>query len=420
LFVPSSRELSIERPYQGENDIKDTHASEVNHARLKSQYPALERDEYGLTHRERFLRRRLSLGLFLPSMSGGGSGHYPTELGLYAPTWQYNLDCARRVDELGWDFIFPVGRWRGGGGPTHFQEFQLDVVALTAGLAAQTRRCMVFTTWHVSYGYHPMHVAKTGVGIDHISGGRWGLNVVTGWKSSEVQMFGLPFRERAERYELAAEFVSMLDALWRSEVPIDLEGKYFTGKHCIVAPGPLQQPRPLVINAGQSKEGLAFAAKHADVVFIQGGSGERSNDVQAVGEVVTRVRAAAASEGRTLKVILPVVLLARDTEEEAQALRQAILDHADFEAAENTLNDLTSGSQSWPAHTLEPVVLAIGGYKLIGTPEQVAETFERLSAVGVDGIQLILFDYKNDIEYFAARIQPLIEERGLRGIEGMS
>jgi dimethylsulfone monooxygenase len=397
--------------------MKEAGDADVNFARLKAQYPALERDENGLTHRERFLRRRLSLGLFLPSMSGGGSGHYPTELGLYAPTWQYNLDCAQRVDELGWDFIFPVGRWRGGGGPTHFQEFQLDVISLTAALAARTQRCMVFTTWHVSYGYHPMHVAKTGVGIDHISGGRWGLNVVTGWKASEIQMFGIPFRDRAERYEQAAEFVSMLNRLWQSEVPIDLDGKYFTGKDCIVAPGPLQQPRPLVISAGQSEEGLAFAARQADVVFIQGGSGDRSDDVHAVGEVVMRVRGAAAAEGRSLKVLLPVVLLARDTEQEARALRQSILDHADYVAAENTLNDLTAGSQSWPAHTLEPVVLAIGGYKLVGTPEQVAETFEQLSAVGVDGIQLILFDYKHDIEYFAERIQPLIEARGLRDIK---
>ncbi|MBL5973762.1 MAG: LLM class flavin-dependent oxidoreductase [Candidatus Leucobacter sulfamidivorax] len=389
---------------------------EENLALLKSQYPEPARDENGMTHRERFERRRLAIGLFLPTLSGGGSGHYASDLGLFAPTWQYNLDCARRVDELGWDFIFPVGRWRGTGGRIHFHELSLDVVSLTAALASQTERCMVFTTWHVSYGYHPMHVAKIGVGMDHISSGRWGLNVVTGWKPSEVQMFGLPFRDRAERYRMAGEFVSMLDRLWAAEEPIDLEGEYFQGKDCVVTPDLLGGRKPLIINAGQSEEGLAFAAEHADVVFIQGGSGDRSDDVEAVREVVDRVRAAAGSRGRRLKVLLPVVMLVRDTEEEAQALRQEILDHADYEAAQNTINGLTEGSKSWPDHTLEPVVLGLGGFKMIGTPERIADLLEQLGDAGVDGVQLILFDYKNDIEYFAEKVQPLLEERGLRDI----
>ncbi|WP_157667160.1 LLM class flavin-dependent oxidoreductase [Acidovorax sp. T1] len=399
-----------------ELSVKELSVKDENFVRLKEQYPELETDENGMTHRERFLRRRLSIGLFLPTMSGGGSGHYPSALDLYAPTWDYNLECAARVDELGWDFIFPVGRWRGDGGDTHFQDFQLDVVSLTSGLAARTKRCMVFTTWHVLYGYHPMHVAKIGAGIDHVSGGRWGLNVVAGFKPSEVKMFGLPFVDREERYEMADEFVSMVKQLWDTEAPIDLDGKYYRGEDCIVLPGPVQDPRPLIINAGQSSEGFAFATRHADVVFIQGGSGSKSDDVQAVGEVVQRVRAVAAEKGRTLKVLLPVVLLARDTEEEALELRQRILDHADYEAAQNMLNVLTSGSALWAAHTLEPVVLGLGGFKLIGTPEKVADTLEQLSNVGVDGVQIILFDYKNDIEYFAKRIQPLLDERGLRDV----
>jgi len=384
---------------------------------LKSQYEAPAKDAEGLTDRERFLRRKLALGLFLPSMSGGGGGHYPTELGLYAPTWQYNLACSQRVDELGWDFIFPVGRWRGSGGRTHFQEFSLDVISLTAGLAARTKHCMVFTTWHVTYGMHPMHVAKIGAGIDHVSGGRWGLNVVTGWKPSEVGMFGLPFVDKESRYRMADELLTMVEVLWEADDFVQLDGEFFHGTDCLVYPKPLQDPKPLVVSAGQSAVGLEFAAKHADVVFIQGGSGDRSEDVSAVAEVVQTVRAAAAAQGKDrLKVLLPVVLGARDTAEEAEAFRAEIIRLGDFDAARNVLGDLVSGSESFSEQTLEPVILGVGGFKLFGTPERVADVFEQLSEAGVDGIQLILFDYLNDIEYFASRIQPLLEARGLRDV----
>ena len=385
--------------------------------RLKTQYPKPSVDEHGMSHRDRFLRRKLALGLFLPSMSGGGGGYYPSDLSLYAPTWEYNLACAKRCDEMGFDFIFPVGRWCGDRGPSLFNEFSQDVVSLTAGLAAHTKRCMVFTTWHISYHFHPMHVAKIGAGIDHISGGRWGLNVVTGWKEREVAMFGRPFAPREERYRLGDEFVSMVKQLWTTDEMIDLDGEYFKGRGCRVLPKPLQEPHPLIINAGQSKEGIDFATNHCDVIFILGGSGAQSSDLDEVSRVVERVRAAAKEKSRSeVKVLLPVVLIARDSEKEALAFRQKILDHADYEAAENMRSALLSGSGSYTKHTLEEVILGIGGFKVFGTPEQALEAFSRLSAAGVDGIQLVFFDYLEDLDYFAEGILPLLEEAGLREV----
>lgn len=388
-------------------------------ARLSALFATPARDEEGRTHRERFMRRKLALGLFLPNQSGAGGGYFPTDIDTGTePTWEYNLRCAKLVDEAGFDFIFPVGRWAGDGGSTMFNEFTLEVTTLTAALAAHTTRVMVFTTWHVSYHFHPMHVAKMGATIDHISGGRWGLNIVTGWKQREVEMFGQPFGSRAERYQLGEEFLTMLKRLWTENTPIDLDGRYFRGQGCLVLPKPAQAPHPLVINAGSSAEGVDFATTHCDVIFIQGGSGERSSDVTAVAEAVSRVRAAAAAKGRDVRILMPFVMICRDTEEEALAIRQAILDNGDYEAAQNALQALTSGSGSFPRHSLEPVILGVAGFKFFGTPDQAADVIARLSDAGVDGLQFEFWNYAEDIQYFAERVMPLLEERGLRDIAG--
>jgi FMNH2-dependent dimethyl sulfone monooxygenase len=176
----------------------------------------------------------------------------------------------------------------------------------------------------------------------------------------------------------------------------------------------VQRPHPLVVNAGQSPEGIAFATRHCDVIFVQGGQGDASSDVGAVREVVQAVRVAAADAGRSLRVILPVVLICRDTEREALDLRRRILEHGDYEAAGNLLSALTTGSESWPRQTLEPVVLGIGGFKFFGTPEQAADVLLRLSAAGVDGVQLEFWRYYEEIGYFGERVLPLLEQAGLR------
>jgi FMNH2-dependent dimethyl sulfone monooxygenase len=351
-------------------------------------------------------------------MSGAGGGYFPTNLDAGTePTFSYNLRCAQLVDRLGFDFIFPVGRWAGDGGRTLFNEFTLEVLTLTTALAALTERVMVFTTWHISYHFHPMHVAKMGATIDHISGGRWGLNIVTGWKEREALMFGKPLAPREERYRLGAEFTTMVKRLWSEDEAIDLDGRYFSGRGCLVLPKPVQKPMPLLINAGQSAEGIEFATEHCDVIFIQGGSGEASSEISAVADVAARVRDEAARKGRQLKVVLPVVLICRDSEREALALRRQILDNADWEAAETMLRSLTAGSGSWPRHTLEPIVLGIGGFKFFGTPEQAAETLIALRAAGVDAVQFEFWRYAEEIEYFAERVLPLLEQAGLREFE---
>ena len=69
-------------------------------------------------------------------------------------------------------------------------------------LSAITDRILLISTIHVLFGpWHPLQLAKFGATIDHISGGRWGINVVTGYAPREARMFGGEHIEHNSRYE---------------------------------------------------------------------------------------------------------------------------------------------------------------------------------------------------------------------------
>ncbi|RYF50282.1 MAG: LLM class flavin-dependent oxidoreductase, partial [Comamonadaceae bacterium] len=151
------------------------------------------------------MENKLILGLFLPLQEGAWSPSSAPRDTTW--TYEYNAKCAIEAEKYGFDLAFGLGQWlgKGGyGGDTNFREHELDPLISSAALAAQTSKLMLISTVHVLYGWHPVHLAKYGACIDHISGGRWGLNVVTGYKPSEYRMFGLDPIEHELRYSMAA------------------------------------------------------------------------------------------------------------------------------------------------------------------------------------------------------------------------
>src|SRR5262249_48574212 len=163
----------------------------------------------------RAARHPLMLGLFLPLQEGAWSpSTWPR-----GTSWSfdYNAACAVRADELGFDLAFGLAQWlgRGGyGGAMRFREHAADPLLITAGLAPLTRNIILIATVHILYGWHPLHLAKFAASLDHMSGGRWGLNVVTGYKKSEYAMFGLDQIPHDLRYEMADEFTDFMRRLW--------------------------------------------------------------------------------------------------------------------------------------------------------------------------------------------------------------
>ena len=105
----------------------------------------------------------------------------------------------------------------------------------------------MFATSHVPT-MHPVMAAKQAGTIDHISGGRFTLNVVTGWYRPEIEMFGAPLLEHDTRYDMATEWIEIIKRLWTSEEEFDFDGKFYNVKGAIMAPKPIQKPHPAIMS----------------------------------------------------------------------------------------------------------------------------------------------------------------------------
>lgn len=184
--------------------------------------------------------------------------------------FEYNAECAVRADELGFDLVFGLAQWlgKGGlGGEIRFRENTQDPLLVTAGLAALTKNIMLISTVHVLYGWHPLLLAKYAATLDHMTEGRWGINMVTGIKKEDFAMFGLEHVEHDLRYEMADEFVQVMKMLWTTDENIDFHGRFYNMEKGFVSPKPIYG-RPIIVNATSSGAGQRFAEKHSDIMFI--------------------------------------------------------------------------------------------------------------------------------------------------------
>src|SRR5579875_2667637 len=209
---------------------------------------------------------KMKLGVFGANVSNGcaitmAEGHLET-------SWPNTRAIAKLADQAGFEALVPVARWKGFGGPSNFNGTCFETFTWAAGLAAQTERAAVFATAHVPT-VHPIVAAKQCTTIDHISGGRFALNVVCGWFRPELEMFGAPTMEHDTAYAYAAEWLDVVRALWTSEGEFDHAGRFFRVAKGFHEPKPLQHPLPPVMSAGSSEVGRRFAARYADMAFTQ-------------------------------------------------------------------------------------------------------------------------------------------------------
>jgi alkanesulfonate monooxygenase SsuD/methylene tetrahydromethanopterin reductase-like flavin-dependent oxidoreductase (luciferase family) len=361
-------------------------------------------------------RQPLMLGVFLPLQTGGWSqSTLPRGTDW---TFAYNARLTQRAEELGFDIAFGLSQWlpKGGfGGTTGYRENFLDPFVSAVALAAATRKILLLGTVHVLYGpWHPLHLAKFLATADHISGGRFGANIVTGYAENEPLMFGMTRIEHDRRYDMAEEFARICEDLWAGRDNLTYDGEFWSLRQAYVSPRP-SYGRPILVSASGSPAGFAYAGRHSDIVFISSPAGEDfERAVEVLPEHVRKVKEAARAQGRSVRVVINPTIVARPTLAEARAYYQAIADHADLESIRNFTARHTAGdSQSWLEHSARG--RAIGGHlHIVGSPDDVAGQLQRLHQAGIDGVQITFYDYLPELEYFGQEVIPLLEKAGLR------
>ncbi len=235
---------------------------------------------------------------------------------------------------------------------------KLDVATTLATIIGATTHLGLGATYSTTY-YSPFHIARVFGTLDHLSGGRAAWNVVTSVNDAEAQNYGVELHlAHDERYDHADDFLEATFGLWDSwaddALVLDQPGGTFAdpakvrevhheGPHFSVR-GPLTVPRtpqgrPVVIQAGSSGRGRDFAARWADVVFIA----DRNRD--AVKQHYQDQRAKIAAAGRDpdqVKIVQLVYVIVGDTEEEARAEEQRLLELVDPMASMVLLSEVTN------------------------------------------------------------------------------
>jgi alkanesulfonate monooxygenase SsuD/methylene tetrahydromethanopterin reductase-like flavin-dependent oxidoreductase (luciferase family) len=309
----------------------------------------------------------------------------------------------------------PISRWLGYGGPHNPGARSFDAFAWASAIAASTTNIQVFATTHVPT-IHPVMAAKMAATIDHVSGGRFGLNIVAGWQPSEIAMFGSAHREHDERYAVADEWTRLLMRLWTEHEPFDFNGRYYDSPGAVSEPKPIQKPCPPIMSAGISPAGRNFAGTHADVVFAA------VADPQATAKTVAEIKQSAFERrGRELRVFGRAHITCRSTEADAKAVYDHyVRAHGDREAAINFLRLNMENSQTVDYDSLEmeglveAVIRGLFPYPMTGTPDQVVAAMLELEAAGLDGIAVTWNDYEEGLRQYETELLDRLVDAGLR------
>jgi FMNH2-dependent dimethyl sulfone monooxygenase len=319
----------------------------------------------------------------------------------------YNTKLAQIAEQSGFDYALSQIRFTAGYGADN----QHEPVIFSAALLAATTRLKLITAI-LPGPWNPALAAKQIATLDHLSNGRTAVNIVSGWFRGEFAALGEPWLDHDERYRRSEEFIRALKGIWTEE-QFTFNGDFYRFRNYSLKPKPLQRPHPEIFQGGSSRAARDMAARVSDWYFTNG------NTPEGHAAQIQDIRAKAAANGHRVKIGVNAFIIARDTEEEAKAVLQEIIDKAipaavhGFEhEVKNAGKASPEGEGNWAKSTFEDLVQYNDGFKtnLIGTPRQIAERIVHLKSIGVDLVLAGFLHFQEEVEYFGKRVLPLVRE----------
>jgi len=312
-------------------------------------------------------------------------------------TWAYVKRLAQRSEEIGFDVTLiaelNLNDIKGVEAPS------LDAWSTAAALAAVTERIELMVAVRPTF-HLPALLAKQAANIDHISGGRLTLNVVSSWWADEARKYGVGFEQHDDRYARTSEWLDVLNGVW-SQDHFSYEGKYYRVEDNVLEPKPVSQPRPMLYAGGESPAAKDLIAEKCDAYLMHGDPPER------IREKIADLRERRARHNLPpLKFGLAGYAIVRETEREAQAELRRITDVQQFAAGYANYQQWLSGTQLEQRVSLEDYSVSNRGLRsgLVGTAEQVAERVAQFEAAGADLLLLQFSPQLEEMERFSEAV----------------
>jgi len=323
-------------------------------------------------------------------------------------SWSYVRRLAERSEQIGFDLTLVaelnLNDIKGMDAPS------LDAWSTAAALAAVTERLEIMVAVRPTF-HAPALLAKQAANIDHISGGRLSLNVVSSWWATEARKYGVPFDEHDDRYARTSEWLDVVDGMWKEPL-FSYDGKYYSVDEAILEPKPVRRPRPTLYAGGESPAAKALISRKCDAWLTHG------DPPDVIGAKVADMR-----ERRERTGLAPMSFgaagyaVVRSTEAEAKREVARITDVRQNARGYANYQDWIENTQLERRVSLEDYSVSNRGLRsgLVGTPEQVAEQILEFERQGVDLLLLQFSPQLEEMERFAEEVIPLVNGVGAAG-----
>ena len=180
-------------------------------------------------------------------------------------------------------------------------------------------------------------------------------------------------------------------------------------------PKPYGGTRPLIMNAGASAIGQAFAIRNCDAFFLQASRTSLDETAQKVADAKSQ----AGGQGRELGVYTVGVVTCKPTGKAAEDYyHYSVVEHADWSAVDRILALKNITAQNTPPDQFQQIrtgyAEGMGGLPIVGDPDHVASQLIDLSEAGLTGIAVSLVNYLDELPYFCDEVLPRLARAGLR------
>ncbi|MCW3797415.1 LLM class flavin-dependent oxidoreductase [Sphingomonas sp. BN140010] len=346
----------------------------------------------------------MRFGYWMPVFGGWLRNH--RNEGMEA-SWDYVRRLTQRSEETGWDLTLiaelNLNDIKG------VEEPALDAWSTAAALAAVTSRLELMVAVRPNF-HQPALFAKQAANIDQISGGRLALNVVSSWWAEEARGYGLQFDAHDDRYARTAEWLTVVNGLWR-EKRFSFAGERYTLDNAICEPKPLRQPRPTIYAGGESDAAKNLIATQCDAYVMHGDA------VAAIAPKVADMEARRQASGlRRMQYGMAAFAIVRDSEAEAKRELERITQMPDRPPAGfANFDQWLSGTQLERELKLQEYSVSNRGLRpnLVGTPEQVAQRIADYEGAGLDLLLLQMSPQAEEMDRFAAQVMGKVREPAL-------
>jgi alkanesulfonate monooxygenase len=310
-------------------------------------------------------------------------------------SYEYVKETTLLADRCGFDtlllaehFIHPNGE-------------KLDIVdawTTATALAALTENIEIIAA--VKPGLRaPGVTAKMATSIDHISNGRFAINLVSAWWLPEYEMLGAPVLSHDVRYARSAEYIDVMKGLW-TQNDFSYAGEFYDIKQASISPKAIQTPHVPVYIGGESEQGRDLGARVADIFLINGRPPEE------IKEIVRDMKQRADNYGRTLKFGISAFVICRETQAKAELEYQRLLSLLHM--------DIKGGDKEVAMHKVSAGIEKVGTNGgtiagLVGTPELIAERMHEFESLGIETFLLQFHPTLEELERFSSEVMSLLK-----------